>query len=116
MEEAWADEDRNFKDQPMTKLELHLMDAVCGACLLLGLNSVVAIFWENSHYRGMAVVLVMIFFGVDGYSYSRLGKSIPGIIVGILTLGAFGLAVHAMEPGVFTKDKNASVSQKTKAK
>jgi hypothetical protein len=112
MEDLWADQDRDFKDLPFTKLEMHLLHAVSGAALALGLNALVAIFFENSHYRGMAVFLFMIFFGVDGLSYILLGKAIPGIVLAILGLGGVGLIIHAMEPGVFTKDKNGSPSPK----
>jgi hypothetical protein len=71
----------------------------------------VAVVVENSHYRGIAGLLVMILFGGDAYSYLKLGKPVPPPLYGILGLGAIGLIIHSMEPGVFTKDKKA----KTKA-
>ena len=111
---AWAGgaDNRDFDKTPVTQLEVHLVHVVGGVAISLGLNCVMAIIKENSHYRGMAVALVMMVFGIDLTSYVRLGKPIPGPLFGILGLGAVGLAVHAMEPGIFTKDKNA----KTKAK
>ena len=49
-------------------------------------------------------MLQMIFFTVDGYSYVRMGLPVPGVIYVIVGLGVVGLAVHAREPGIFTKD------------
>ncbi|KAL3902437.1 MAG: hypothetical protein SGILL_010824 [Bacillariaceae sp.] len=109
---AGGSDNRDFDKTPVTQLELHLVHAVGGTAIALGINCVMAIFKENSHYRGMAVTLVMIFFGADLYSYARLGQPIPGILYGILGLGAVGLAIHAMEPGIFTKDKNSKTKSK----
>ena len=99
-------------DTPITDLEMHLMHAVAGVGLVLLVNNIAAIFVENSHYRGMAVVLQMLFFSVDAYSYIRLGKDIPGIIYFIIGLGLVGLVVHSKEPGIFTKDHGPGKSKK----
>lgn len=88
-----------------TQLEMHLAHAVGGAVLVLLLNNIAAIIIENSHYRGMAVFLQVVFFSADAFSYVRMGKEIPAVLYGIVGLGLAGLAVHANEPGIFTKDK-----------
>jgi hypothetical protein len=90
---------------------MHLVHFAGAASICLGVNCLVAVVVENSHYRGIAGLLVMILFGGDAYSYLKLGKPVPPPLYGILGLGAIGLIIHSMEPGVFTKDKKA----KTKA-
>ena len=99
-------------DSPLTDLELHLMHAIAGVGIILLVNNIAAIFVENSHYRGMAVVLQMLFFSVDTYSYIAMGKDIPGILYFILGLGFVGLVVHSQEPGIFTKDHGPGKSKK----
>ena len=98
---AWG---RDTARVPVTDLELHLYHAVGGTMAALLVNNVAAIVVDNAHYRGMACLLQMIFFAVDGYSYYRMGLPIPGVIYVIVGLGVVGLAVHAREPGIFTKD------------
>lgn len=99
-------------DSPLTDLEMHLMHAIAGVGIILLVNNIAAIFVENSHYRGMAVVLQMLFCSVDTYSYIAMGKDIPGILYFILGLGFVGLVVHSQEPGIFTKDHGPGKSKK----
>ncbi|KAL7526075.1 hypothetical protein ACHAXR_001302 [Thalassiosira sp. AJA248-18] len=102
--EAWG---RDTVAVPITTVELHFVHCVGGAFIILLVNDIAAIAVENSHYRGMAVLMNVLFFVVDGYSYARLGKSIPGIIFGAVGMGVVGLMVHSKEPGIFTKDKGS---------
>jgi hypothetical protein len=98
--------DRNITQVPVTNLEMHFMHAVGGVFLILLVNNVVAISKENSHYRGMAVLLQTLFFTVDIYSYWSGGKAIPPVVLFIVGAGVVGLIVHSMEPGIFTQDKD----------
>lgn len=107
LNESWGGDERDFSEQPLTALEMHLMHVMGGVFLMLGINAVVAIAYENSHYRAMAVMMVMFVCSIDLHSYVRLGRPIAPPLYGMLGLGAVGLAVNSMEPGVFTKDKNA---------
>ena len=108
--ELWK---RDTNAYPITDWEIHLLHAFGGAMLVLGVNAVAAIFVENAHYRGMALFLNTLFFSVDLYSYLKMGVSNPELYV-VLTIGAVSLAIHSMEPGIFTKDKNATNTSKTK--
>ena len=67
---------------------------------------IVAIFSKSSKYHAMAVFMEVLFLIVDAYSYLRLGREIPLILYIVFGVGGVGLVVHAMEPGLFTKDKN----------
>ena len=89
----------------MTPLEQHFLHCLGGVGLMLLVNNVAAICVENSqYYRGMAVLLNIIFFATDAYSYVNMGLEVPTAVYVIVGLGVIGLIVHANEPGVFTKD------------
>ena len=103
---------RDIKVVPATALENHFLHCLGAAASVLLLNNVAAIFVENSHYRGMAVFLQMLFFTIDGYSYVRMGEDVPNIIYVIVGGGLVGLMVHANEPGIFTKDKDDGKTKK----
>ena len=107
--------DRDLESFPMTDFEVHLLHCIGGVCVLLAINNIVAIVMENSHYRGMAVLLHTIFFACDAGSYvalGRLGGSEIGTPLVIMLMGVIGLVVHSMEPGIFTKDKNGGGKKK----
>eukprot|EP01083_Nonionella_stella_P080761 222051_1 len=110
MLENWS---RDTKAQPITTLEMHLVHAVGGAFAVFFVNNVAAIIVENSHYRGMAVFLQVLFFAVDGYSYVKMGKDVPAIIFVAVGVGLVGLFVHSMEPGIFTKDNKSGKAKNT---
>ncbi|KAL7554804.1 hypothetical protein ACHAWF_018344 [Thalassiosira exigua] len=97
---------------PMTPLERHLFHCLGGTFVVFFVNNVAAIFVENSHYRGMAVLLQVLFFVVDAYSYVKMGLDIPTALFLPVGVGLVGLAVHSMEPGLFTKDKGAEGKSK----
>jgi len=52
----------------------------------------------------MAVLLNIVFFATDAYSYVTMGLEVPTAVYVIVGLGVVGLIVHAKEPGIFTKD------------
>ena len=106
--ESWG---RDFTKLPPTDIELHLLHVVGGACLLLAINNIAAILIENSHYRGMAVLLDTICFGVDTYSYMKVGRNAVAPLV-LVAIGVVGLGVHSMEPGIFTNDKDGGGKKK----
>jgi hypothetical protein len=90
----------------MTALESHLFGALVGTHLALLANCMAGVFIENSHYRGMAAILEVIFFGGDLYDTYTAGLPTEPLIV-LTSLAFVGLAVHSNEPGIFTKDKKA---------
>ena len=97
----------------LTDMEQHMIAVMVGSQFALMINCVAGIFLENSHYRGMAVLLELIFFVCDSWDYYRHDKD-GKIVYGMTLLTLIGLLVHAKEPGIFTKDKN--VTSKTKSK
>ena len=70
-------------------------------------NGIVFIFVENSHCRGMAVLMQALFFVVDGYSYVRMGLDIQAVLFVLVGVGLASLVVHSKEPGIFTENKGA---------
>ena len=90
---------------PATALEMHFLHAIGGTYLCFGVNMIVAIFSKSSKYRAMAVLMEVLYAIVDAYSYWSLERQIPGILYFVIGVGGVGLAVHAMEPGIFAKAK-----------
>lgn len=101
-------------DTPLTPLENHLFHIGGGIGLAFLINSLAAIFVENSHYRMMVCLLQIVIFTVDGYSYVKLDVNINPIIYVIVGVNVVGLLVHSQEPGIFTKDKNSDGKSKKK--
>jgi hypothetical protein len=104
--DVWAP-GRDLTQTPLTQLELHLVHVFGAATFCFFVNEVAAIFIENSHYRGMTLLIQTLFFVVDGLSYLKMGKDLLATpVVQIVGLGILGLGVHGLEPGIFTKDKD----------
>lgn len=89
---------------PMSPRELHMMGMILSASLTLLVNCVAGIFLENSHYRGMATLLELVFFSAEFYDANQTG--FPSYVkAGFAAVALVGLLVHSQEPGFFTKDK-----------
>jgi hypothetical protein len=85
-------------------LESHLIGLLLGAHVMCLMNNVASMVQENSHYRGMAVMMQEVWFVLqwcDAYAMGWMQR-IPAILATIATMG---LVIHANEPGLFTKDK-----------
>jgi hypothetical protein len=85
------------------------MGIVLSISATLAINCFVSIFLETAHYRGMATVLELIYFGTEAYDAYSTG--FPYEVKGsFAALALVGLLIHAMEPGLFTKDKTKTKS------
>ena len=91
-----------------------MMDCISAVCLCFAMNNLCAIFVGNAHHRGIAVGMHVLFFIFDGWSYIQLEapNGVPPAIYVIVPVGLIGLIIHAMEPGVFTKDKEGAIKNK----
>jgi hypothetical protein len=105
VEKAAAAYNRDMTKEPPTAMEQHLTRVIGGVQIALLVNSAVAVLQENAHYRGMATVMQAIFFGADSYSYVKSGRKDGFPVYCMFGLSLVGLGVHALEPGVFTRDK-----------
>ena len=100
--------DRDLEKQPPTTIEKALSRTIGGAKLASMVNMIIATQLENAHYRGMALIVETVYLAVDAWSAYKSGfKETTGIYT-MLGLSVLGLGIHAMEPGLFTKDKNSS--------
>ena len=108
---TWAP-DRDFAAEPLSLLERHLVHLLGGVGVVFAVNMLLAAVVENSHYRGLALLLHTLFFIVDGFSYLKVGVEVAPAVFGIVGLGLVGMVVHSLEPGIFTKDKTKTSSNK----
>lgn len=92
---------------PLTSRESHMMGVILSISLALSVNCFASILFENAHYRGMATVLELIYFGSEFYDAYKTGFPFE-IKAGFAALALIGLLIHSMEPGIFTKDKTKS--------
>ena len=94
---------------PLTVRENHLMGIVLSISATLAINCFVSIFLETAHYRGMAALLELVYFATEAYDAYTIGfpYEVKGGFAGIALVG---LIIHAMEPGLFTKDKTKTKS------
>lgn len=91
-------------EDPMSPRELHMMGVILSVSLALFANCVAGIFLESAHYRGMATLIELIFFGSELYDAHVAG--FPYVAkAAFAAVAAIGLVVHSMEPGIFTMDK-----------
>lgn len=103
------------EERPVSLLETHLMDAVAVLHLVLLLNDLAGVVLEDSHYRSVATFLDAVAYGAAACMDVKNGfDPTTGIVLSSICL--VGLAVHAREPGIFTKDKKSSSSSKGKEK
>eukprot|EP00527_Entomoneis_sp_CCMP2396_P001395 CAMPEP_0198138154 /NCGR_PEP_ID=MMETSP1443-20131203/1569_1 /TAXON_ID=186043 /ORGANISM="Entomoneis sp., Strain CCMP2396" /LENGTH=120 /DNA_ID=CAMNT_0043799809 /DNA_START=130 /DNA_END=492 /DNA_ORIENTATION=- len=97
---------RDIEKEPVTPMELHLTRVLGGVHVAFLINGLVAIFQENSHYRAMAVLMEAVYLTFDSYAlFKAKTQKGGGPVFALLGLSIIGLGVHAMEPGIFTKDK-----------
>jgi len=93
----------------LSKAEALLIGAFAATHATLGVNCWAAVLLENAHYRRMAIVLELVYLVGDCVNfYFTLGDvtEIPPPLGMLAVLAIVGGLVHAMEPGIFTKDKN----------
>ena len=96
---------RDTAAMPPTLLELHFLHALGGTSAAFAVAQLGAIFSHCALYRAMAVFMQIVFAAVDVYSCIRLERQVPTILYVVIGLGAIGLMVQSMEPGIFAKDK-----------
>lgn len=92
-------------DHEFSDLELHTLQVIgTGAHGMMFVGHVLGIWQEGAHFRGVLLVMDSIFFGTIFYSDYSFGYTIASSGP-LAVLCVIASLVHAMEPGVFTKDK-----------
>lgn len=87
-----------------SKVLTQLTQEATSVDLVLMVNCLAGIFLEGAHYRGMALVLEILYsIAVVISFYAKGVVMVPYLIT--LIMDGVGVVVHALEPGVFTKDK-----------
>ena len=93
---------------PYTKVELHLGAFVGGASVALLFGCIMAVLKEDSHFRGILLIMHVLLYLVDLYDSYKLETDgfVPLLVINAILL--VSLLVHVNEPGIFTKSKTES--------
>ena len=89
----------------ITPWEEHSLGILGGEHLAFLVANLLGIFHENAHVRGLIVLMEAIHWTVGAIDAHRLGFPCA-VAYSFAGLCIVSLAVHAKEPGIFTKDKN----------
>jgi len=105
---------KKLQDQSFTIWEEHALAMLGGVQVMLGIGCLLGILQEKSHFRGILIVLELVYLVVGTYDAHQRNfpTSLPVVFIGLAVLG---LVVHALEPGIFTQDNNTPKS-KTKSR
>lgn len=96
---GWPDQGK------LSDRELHLIGIIGSISIALMINCVIGVAMENAHYRGVATFVEVIYFSLEAIDAYETGYPV-GVKLTLALVCAVGLMVHAMEPGIFTKDKS----------
>lgn len=97
---------------PYTKVELHLGSFVGGASLALLFGCIMAVVKEDSHFRGILLIMHLLVFLVDLYDSYKLETDGFVVLIVINAILLVSLLVHVNEPGIFTKSKTDGSGKK----
>lgn len=95
------------KEDETSVRQNHMLGVIRGFNLAMMTLCAVGVWKESAHFRGQIVLSEAILFGAAAIDAIRLG-GLNYVIPGFYSLvAAAGFVVNSMEPGIFTKDKNA---------
>lgn len=103
-------------EETQTTREIHLVGVIMSFHLAMAFLCVAGFVMESSHFRGLVMVWEVVFYGLRTINAIQLGldfKSVtskPGIAAGVAIIGVI---LHAMEPGLFTEDKNKKEAKRS---
>mmetsp|Transcript_12610 Transcript_12610/g.21028 ORF Transcript_12610/g.21028 Transcript_12610/m.21028 type:complete len:142 (-) Transcript_12610:88-513(-) len=96
----------------LTAIEQHGLGAgVMGGMMILLFAGLVGILKEDSHFRGIAAVMHLLFYVNDTYDNWKIDGLDPTAAGGLALIAAVGVLVHSQEPGFFTKDKRTTTTK-----
>lgn len=87
--------------------EEHATGILGGGHMAFWAAEIWSVFEDSSHVRGLLAVMEVIWWGYGAYDAQRLGFPCE-IAYGITAMLVVALLIHYNEPGIFTKDKNAT--------
>lgn len=93
----------------LTAVERHGFGAGIGAGMMVLLFAgLVGIFQEDSHFRGLVGLMHLLFYVNDTYDNWKIEGMDPTGAGVFALIALVGVVSHALEPGFFTKDKEAN--------
>eukprot|EP00529_Nitzschia_sp_RCC80_P037257 CAMPEP_0113488774 /NCGR_PEP_ID=MMETSP0014_2-20120614/26191_1 /TAXON_ID=2857 /ORGANISM="Nitzschia sp." /LENGTH=144 /DNA_ID=CAMNT_0000382499 /DNA_START=143 /DNA_END=577 /DNA_ORIENTATION=- /assembly_acc=CAM_ASM_000159 len=107
----WGWKDNGEPAGELTEWERHAIGIIGGTHAAMLVGHVLGLTTEHGHFRAIMAAMELVSWGCGAYDAYTLGFEwmFAAVMAG---LAAVGLAAHSMEPGLFTKDKNASSSSK----
>lgn len=102
----WSVNSVDTPDGGLTMYEQHAFGIIGGAHASLGFAAMMGVVHEHSHFRAVVATMEVIFWTLGGVDAALLG--FPCVAAYIFAgMAAVGLAVHMIEPGLVTRDKDA---------
>ena len=96
----------------LTKVENHLAGTIGSVSAALLFGCIMAVLREDSHFRGILLIMHLIFYIIDCYDSYKLDTPGFNILLVINIVLIISLIVHVNEPGIFTKSKDNSSGKK----
>lgn len=95
------------KEDEQSVRQNHMLGALRGFNVAMMALCVMGIFKEHAHFRAQIILAEAALFATVAYDAFRLG-GLNYVVPGVQALVALGgFIINSMEPGIFTKDKNA---------
>lgn len=85
----------------------HMLGCLRGFNLAMGVLCTMGIFMESAHFRAQVILTEAVMFSVATIDAMRLGTlnwTVPALHAAVALAG---FVVNSLEPGIFTKDRNA---------
>ena len=85
----------------------HMLGALRGFNIAMMLLCGTGVLKESAHFRGQVLLAEATLFGVTTIDAFRLGTLNYWVPLAQTVIATAGVIINGMEPGIFTKDKNA---------
>ena len=95
-------------DDEKSTRQNHMLGALRGFNLAMAFLCGISVLKESAHFRAQVILAEAIMFGAVTVDALRVGGGLNYLVPALHALvAAAGFVINSMEPGIFTKDKNA---------
>ena len=107
-------DDENKNNKSLLR-QRHMLGALRGFNVAMGLLCVLGVATESAHFRAQIVLAQAVLYSVVAVDAFRLGTLNFWIPASQALVAVAGFVVNAMEPGIFTKDKSIKTATTARA-